>query len=376
MLPNDPSVADRDYLAGVSLGEQVSQLIGKDGEFDFKAAWSLAAESGLFELLIPAGDFEASRATAMLEGLGRACDALGLLLAIGAHAFGVGAPLSAFAGPPHRPTLDSLLSGTRIGALAASEAEAGSDLMSLQTRYRQLGDTFVLDGAKTYIVNAPAADHFIVLATKDPRLSHRGISAFLIERDTPGLHVDPLEPPGGFVGCPVGSLVLENVAIPLDARLGAEFQGARIFATAMLWERSLIAAVLLGILRKTIESDIEYCRARSQFRQPIANFGPVYGRIVDSYAGYVATGALVRETAQRLKSREMPAALACVTKLVASERLLEATLGAARNLGAAGLLAGGWRPDHLWNAVAGITYSGTSDIQRLIIAGELGLLDP
>jgi alkylation response protein AidB-like acyl-CoA dehydrogenase len=376
MLPNDPVVADSDYRAGVSLGQQISKLIGKDGEFDFKAAWSLAAEAGLFELLIPAGNFEASRAVARLEGLGRACDALGLLLAIGAHAFGVGAPLSAYAGPAHGRTLDALRSGTRIGSLAASEAEAGSDLMSLQTRYRQLGDTFVLDGGKTYIVNAPVADHFIVLATKDARLSHRGISAFLVERDTPGLRVDRLDPPAGFVGCPVGSVMLENVAIPLDARLGGEFQGAKLFATAMLWERSLIAAALLGILRKTIESDIEYCRARSQFRQPIANFGPVYGRIVDSYAGYLSTGALVRETAERLRNGEMPAALACATKLAASEQLLASTVNAARNRGAAGLLTGGWRPDHLWNAIAGTTYSGTSDIQRLIIAGELGLLDP
>lgn len=375
MLLDDAVFNDADYQNGLELGQKLSRLVDEGGAFDFKAAWQCTADCGLFNTLIPANRLDSKRAVSILEGLGQSCDHLGFPLAIGAHCFGVGAPVRKYASTSNARLLADLRSGRCIAGLAATETEAGSDLMSLTTRYTETNGGYVVSGEKRYIANALDCDFFLVLATKDPRLNYRGVSAFVVPSDLPGVRITRMKAPPGLEGCSIGVLTLDTVTVPLNAQVGRGGEGLKIFETSMLWERGLITAATLGVLRRQLLNTISFCKSRKQFRRPIAHNQHVSGRVVDAFVSYVTARTLVRDTAARLEDDTLPLALAGVTKLYVSERMLSASIDLMKNRGSQGLFDDGAGLSHVSSALSGVVYSGTSDIQKVIIAKELGLFD-
>lgn len=350
-------------------------LSGEDRRQWFRDVWREAAKFGLFELLIPRDGLDVETVLATLEGLGESCENGGFLLAVGAHCFGVGAPLSRFGLETQTELLDSLRDGSAIAAFAATEPTAGSDVMALDTRFWPEGDRYVIQGTKCFITNAQDADVFLLLATKDPRLHFRGVSAFLVSRDTEGLRVGVDEPRLGLHGCSIGSLSLDRVAVPRSALVGRSGAGSAIFRHAMMWERSLIVGFQVGVMRRQLLACLVQAKTRRQFGRPIGSNQYMAGRIVDLLMRYTTSRLLVSETVAKLSDGTLTDAEASLTKVYVSEAELASSLDAFRIYGGSAFMNESRAATELRNSLGGIIYSGTSDLQKVIIAAELGLAD-
>lgn len=309
----------------------------------------------------------------VLEGLGAGSANTSLLFAAGAHLWAVAKPVVDYGSPEQKERyLPSLLAGESIGAHAASEPDAGSDVMSMQTRYLRDGDGFVLDGSKMWVTNAPQADLFVAFATSDPRLHFRGISAFLIERDTPGLTVGPAEKKMGLQGAPLAQVFFDGCRVPASALLGKERRGAALFQTSLTWERTFIQGPQIGAMRRQIERAVEYARERRQFGRAIAGYQAVSHRIVDMLRRYWEARLVLRMAGRQLAEAD-DATFAPLAKLVLAETALGVHMDGMRTFGGLGYMWEMGIEGDVRDALGGTIYSGTSDLQRNMLADALGL---
>ncbi|RME12382.1 MAG: acyl-CoA dehydrogenase [Ardenticatenia bacterium] len=341
-------------------------------------AWCACARMGIQGLTIPEtyGGMgqDILTATLVMEGLGYACRDNGLIFAINAQMWAVQHPILAFGTEEQKQTyLPPLCRGEMIGAHGMTEPEAGSDAYSLRTTARRDGDTYILNGSKTFVTNAPIADLFIIFASTAPEKGRMGISAFLVPADTPGLTVGrPLEKMG-LRTSPMGEVFLDDVRIPAANRLGREGVGAAVFNSSMEYERACILASYVGVMERLLEESIAYARQRKQFGQPIGKFQSVANRIADMKVRLETARLLLYKVAwlkQQGKSAVMEAALA---KLYLSEAFLETSLDAVRTFGGYGYMSEYGIEQNVRDALGGVLYSGTSDIQRVVIARLMGL---
>src|SRR5262245_412858 len=278
--------------------------------------------------------------TDALIGLGEGCPNGGLLLSFGAHAFAVAACIGNFAAPETvQSLLPRLASGAVIGALAATEADAGSDVMAMKTSYAESDSGYTLDGSKTYISNGAQADIFLVFATKDARLHSRGISCFLVERSTPGVTIAEMAVQG-LKGASLGTLTLNGARLDRASLIGKPNGGAQIFRHAMMRERILLSAFLVGSMRRALTRSCDYAKARQQFGMPIATNQYVSGRIVGMLTRYATAKLLLEHAMRRLAEGTATEADASLVKLHASEAALECQIDAFRVHGGKGLEAG------------------------------------
>lgn len=374
-LPSFLPEPAKDHVAARELARRhAPSAAGDDDGGEFKQAWKQFADSGLYRLIIPGAGLDVDAVLGTLEGLGEGTRNAGFLLSVGAHSFAAGASIARFGGEAQRRVLDLMRDGSVIAAFAASEPEAGSDVMSLRTRCVAVGDDYVLNGTKHFVTNARFADCFVVFATKDPRLNWRGVTAFLVPRDTPGLSLGPQQRPIGLAGCAMGTVHLDSATVPRSAMLGRLGQGSAVFRHAMLWERSLLSALAVGTIRRQLTDVIEAASASSQPAEANAAHPGPLGPVVDIAGRYLAGRLLVRDTVTKLAAGTLTPGQASLTKLWVSE----AELATSRYLAGTGMTpapgAGLARAGDLLNAIGGTIYSGTSDIQRKIIAAELGIL--
>lgn len=269
--------------------------------------------------------------------------------------------------------LAPMIRGNIIGGHCMSEPLSGSDAYSLKTTAVLKGDKYILNGSKTYITNGPIADVFLVFATVAPQKGMWGVTAFLVEKDTPGLFISPVIDKMGLKTIPMGAIELTNCEIPLENRLGPEGSGAQLFNGSMEWERSCILASSLGAMEYQLELSINYARNREQFGQSIGKFQSVSNRIVDMKVR-LETARLMLYKVAWMKSAGKPAVMeAAIAKLYLSECFVQSSLDAVRLHGANGYLTDFGIEQVLRDSVGGLIYSGTSDIQRNIIARMLGL---
>jgi alkylation response protein AidB-like acyl-CoA dehydrogenase len=311
---------------------------------------------------------------AAMEGLGYGCTDSGLIFAINAALWTVSMPILLFGTEAQkRRYLPGLCDGSLVGANAASESEAGSDIFAMRTRADRRGDRWILNGRKTWITAAPEADLFLGFAATDPSRGVLGISAFLIERDTPGFRVVREIPKLGMKTVPMGEIAFEDCGLPLDALLGREGRGASVFNAAMELERGAILSSVLGTMRRQLERCIEHARKRKQFGQPIGKFQSVSNRIVDMTMRLEMSRLLVYRFAWMKARGEEAAAAASMAKLQVSESFMQNSLDAVRLFGAAGYTDEDGLGRELRDSVGGVIYSGTNDIQRNIIAQHLRL---
>jgi len=340
--------------------------------------WRKCAAFGLQGLPVPIAyggrGADVTTVIAVMEGLGYGCRDQGLLFAINAHLWTNSIPLVRFGTETQkRSFLPRLCDGTLIGANATTEPEAGSDVFSLRTRAVRDGTVYVLNGTKTFVSNAPIADLIVTYATVNPDAGPLGICSFLVERDTPGVTVGPPIEKMGLRTAPMAEVMFDDVRVPVANRLGREGRGAEVFSCAMEWERSCILANCLGTMQRQIEECIAYAQQRRQFGQPIGKFQSVANRIVDMKLRLETARPLVYQIAwlkQQNKTAELEAAMA---KLYVSEAFVQSCLDAIQIHGGYGYTTALHYERQLRDAVGGTLYSGTSEIQRNIIARKLGL---
>lgn len=332
-------------------------------------------EVARFEPLAPVLSGEVGDPDATMDalvGLGEGCPSGSMLLSFGAHAFAVVGAVAKFAPEELRSAfLPQLSSGSMIGAFAATEGKAGSDVMAMETRYAETRNGYVLNGEKAWITNATTADLYVVFATKDVRLHSRGVSAFLVERTNSGVTTAAAEVQGSPGSASLGTVTLRDVHVGRGALIGRVNAGAQVFRNAIVQERILLSAFLVGSIRRALRRSIEHAQTRQQFGMPIASQQYVSGRIVDIYRRYATTRLLLEYAIDRLERGKATEADASLVKLQCSEAAVESNLDAFRILGAKGFETAA--SEGLLDALSSVTYSGTSDLQKVIIAAALGL---
>ncbi len=342
------------------------------------AGWKKCAHFGALGLPVPSDyggmGLGISEVIAVMEGLGYGARDQGLLFSINAHLWTNTLPILTYGTEEQkRKYLPGLCNGELIGANGASEPDAGSDIFSMRTRAERRGDCYVLNGTKTFVSNAPIANLFVVYATVDARLGPMGITAFVIERDTPGLKVTRAIEKMGLRTSPMAEVTLEDCTIPAANRLGREGRGVGVFEASMEWERGCILANYLGVMRRQLETCIDYVRKRKQFGQPIGKFQSVANRVVDMKVRLDTCRPLVYRIGW-LKAQNKPAAVeAAVAKLYVAQSLIASCQDAIQIFGGYGYMTEQGLERDLRDAIASTLYSGTSEIQRNLIAKGLGL---
>lgn len=354
-------------------------LMERDQHSEFsRESWQKCAQFGIIGLPFPEeyGGMEADVLTTMLamEGLGYGSGDNGLIFGINAQMWSVMQPILTFGTEEQRQKyLPPMISGEMIGAHGMSEPDSGSDAYSLRTRAEKVDGGYVLNGAKTFVTNAPVADVSVVFATVDPKRGMWGVTGFIVEHDTPGFsvsrHIDKM----GLRTSPMGELIFQDCFLPDENQLGPVGAGANIFKDSMEWERSCILGSHIGAMERQIEESIQYARDREQFGQPIGKFQSVANRIVDMKVRLETARLLLYKVAW-LKSRGESAVMeAALAKLYLSESFVASGIDAIKTHGGYGYMTEFEVERDLRDAIGGMLYSGTSDIQRNIIARLLGL---
>jgi alkylation response protein AidB-like acyl-CoA dehydrogenase len=250
-------------------------LLKRDREGSFsRAAWSKCAAFGIQGLPFPAehGGSAADAVSTMLafEALGAGSKDGGLLFSTAAQMLSVQMPIARFGtGAQKERYLRPLCAGRSIGAHAMTEPDSGSDAFALRTTAKKTSGGYLLNGRKTFVTNASAADLFLVFASTDPAAGFMGISAFLVERSMTGVTVGAPIEKMGLRTSPMADLVLDDCNVPAENRIGREGMGHAIFNSSMAWERGLILACNLGAMERQLAECIAYANERKQFGQAI-----------------------------------------------------------------------------------------------------------
>lgn len=375
----DEQLAFREAVVKFAQNELNEGLIEREqrGELS-RENWQKCADFGLLGLATPEeyGGAGEDILTTMLvmEGLGYGCKDNGLIFAINAQMWSVQHPILAFGTPAQKEKyLPGLCSGKLIGAHGMSEPDSGSDAFSLRTRAEKVDGGYVLNGSKMFVTNGPVADMAVVFATVDPSKGRWGVTAFLVDYDTPGFSVSrPIEKMG-LRTSPMSELILQDCFVPDEARLGPVGAGATVFNSSMEWERSCILASHVGAMERQLEDAVRYARERRQFGQPIGKFQSVSNRIADMKVR-LETARLILYKVAWLKKQGKPAVMeAAIAKLFLSEAFVASSEDAMRVRGGYGYMTEFEVERDLRDAFGGVFYSGTSDIQRQIIARLAGL---
>jgi len=347
------------------------------GEFP-RDAWQACARFGIQGLPIPAelggagGDVLTT--ALVMEALGYGCQDNGLLFSLNAQMWSVELPLATFGTPAQQQAyLPGMVSGDIIGGHAMTEPGSGSDALHMRTRAERRGDHYLLNGAKQYITNAPVADVLLVYASVQGRPGLPGLSAFLVDAATPGLEVSSGFEKMGLRTSPTGEIALTDCLVPAESRLGPEGAGMAIFNSSMEWERSCLFASAVGAMRRQLDACVAYARSREQFGQPIGKFQSVAGKLADMYVRLEAARLLIYRVAWLKQEGRSAPAEAAAAKLFTSEAWVRSSQDAIQTHGGFGYLKEAGIERDLRDAIAGTIYSGTSEIQRVVLAKMLGL---
>jgi L-prolyl-PCP dehydrogenase len=347
------------------------------GEFD-RNGWEKCAEFGIQGLPMPEEYGGLGRGVltciAAMEGLGYACRDSGLLFSINSHIWTCESPILKFGTDAQKEKyLPGLIKGTLIGGHAMTEPDSGSDAFRMKCKAVKKGDRYIINGTKMFISNAPIADILLVFAVTDEKKGFGGFSVFIVEKGVPGFSVGrPLEMMG-LKTCPMGEVILDDCEVLEENRLGKEGGGAAIFNSEMEWERSCLFATHVGAMEKDLEDCIEYAKTRCQFGQPIGKNQSISNKIADMKVRVeLSRLALYRVAWLKANGKRAPVESA-VSKLFISESYVENCMEALQIHGAYGYSKEFDFERNLRDSVASKIYSGTSEIQRNIIASYLGL---
>ncbi len=267
--------------------------------------------------------------------------------------------------------LPRLISGDHVGALAMSEAGAGSDVVSMTLRAEKRNDHYRLNGNKYWITNGPDADTLVVYAKTDPEAGSKGITAFLIEKEMKGFSTSPHFDKLGMRGSNTAELVFEDVEVPFENVLGQEGKGVAVLMSGLDYERVVLAGIGTGIMAACLDEVMPYLAERKQFGKPIGSFQLMQGKIADMYTAMNAARAYVYEVAKACDHGDVTRQDAAACCLFASEQAMVQAHQAVQALGGAGFLADAPVSRIFRDAKLMEIGAGTSEIRRMLIGREL-----
>lgn len=340
--------------------------------------WKRAAALGLTGLCLPTaqgGSGLGALDTALaLEAFGRGCVDTGLVFAVGAHLLACAVSIRDFASDEVRvDLLSGMAAGDVIGANAMTEDGAGSDVSKLRVTARLEGGAYVLDGEKSFASNAPVADVFVTYAVTDPHAGFLGITAFAVPRDLPGVSVGPLVAKMGLESCPAARVTFEGCRVPESFRLGDDGQGGAVFQHSMAWERACLVAAYLGLMERQLAQCVDHARRRKQFGRAIGEFQAISHRIATMKQRLESGRLLLYRACWLLDQGRDHVGAVALAKVAVSEAAVANSLDAVQIFGGAGYLSENGLERNLRDSVPSTIFSGTSEIQREIIAREVGL---
>lgn len=267
--------------------------------------------------------------------------------------------------------LPQIFAGEKIGAYGLSEPGAGSDAGSLKTAAVRRGDEYVIDGFKTFITNAPIADVFVIFANVAPDRGSKGITAFVVERGTAGLEIGTNDAKMGLHGSTTAQLFFSNMRVPLANRVGEEGHGFRIALATLDTGRLGLAAHSVGIAQRLLEASTQYAKSRVQFGKPISANQAIQWMLADAATEIHAARLMVYDAAARADRGERITQRAAMTKLFATEMLGRVADAAVQIHGGMGFMRELWIERAYRDARITRIYEGTSEVQRMVIAGAL-----
>lgn len=305
-----------------------------------------------------------------VEAVSRYCASTGVI--ISAHSSLVCDPIYRFGSEEQKQKyLPDLLSGRKIGSFSLTESGAGSDAGATQTTAKFIDGKWVLNGSKIFATNGKEADVFILLASTEPAKKTKGVTAFIVDKDTPGYSIGKVERKLGIRSSSTAEIILDNVELPPENMLGELNQGFKIAMITLDGGRLGIASQALGIARASLEDSIKYSKERHQFDQPISNFQAIQWMIADMKTEYDAAWLLTYR-ASMMKDRKMNySTAAAMAKLKSSEVAMEASRKAIQIHGGYGYTEDFNVERYYRDAKITEIYEGTSEIQRLVIARDL-----
>lgn len=377
---SEEQLAYRQQVFEFASRELNDAVIDRDrtGEF-FRDGWDRCADFGIQKLAVDeaySGTPTRDVLTGMLamEALGHGCRDNGLTFGLSVHMWTVQLPIQHYGSDLQKQKfLPRMCSGELIGAHAMSEPDYGSDVFNMQTHARKVDGGYILNGQKTLVSFAPIADVVLLFATVNPERGKWGITAFLLEKDFDGYQASAVKEKMGLRTIPLGDILLKDCFVPEQNRVGPEGAGIAISNNSLEFERCCILASQLGAMEYQLERSIDYARSRQQCGQSIGRFQSVSNRIADMKVRLETARLLLYKVAWLKKEGKSAMMEAAILKLFLSEQFIDSSLDAIRIHGGKGYLTETGIERDLRDAIGGILYAGTSDIQRNIIAGLLGL---
>jgi alkylation response protein AidB-like acyl-CoA dehydrogenase len=346
--------------------------------FSTRKSWQRLGELGLLGLCVPTryggGGLGALDTAHQVEALGRACSHTGLVFGAGAHLFACAMPIAAFGTDSAKERfLPGMCGGALVAANAMTEPDAGSDVARLSVGAVRTRGGWLLNGEKSFVTNGPEADVFVTYATTDPKAGHLGTTGFVVTRSAAGLTVgEPFEKMG-LHEVPAGGIRFTDCFVPDDQVLGEPGGGGGIFQHSMGWERACLFAGFVGLHDTLIERCVRHARERRQSGRRIGDFQAVSHRIAEMKLRAESARLLLYRACWEMDQGGPATQAVALSKLAVSEGLLAGALDAVRLFGARGYLRADGIEAVLRDAVPTVVFSGTSDIQRNLVARELGL---
>jgi alkylation response protein AidB-like acyl-CoA dehydrogenase len=306
----------------------------------------------------------------VIEEISRVDHCLGVLMSMPSALTGAG--LLVYGTDEQRARwLTPLARGEMYAGAGVTEPQSGSDVAGMRTTYRKDGGDFVIQGTKTWITNLDIASFFVTFASQDISLRHRGVSAFVIPRDTPGLSVHPFKNKLGFRPLCTGELVLDEVRVPASALLGEEGAGFAVAMVAVERGRLAVASRALGAAQSCLDTSIDYARTRVVHGRPIADYQLIQKKVADMATEIAAARLLVQQCARALDAGLRARIETSMAKMYASDTLQRVATEAVQILGAYGVsdeypVGRLYRDAKVFQIV-----EGTNEIHRVVIAREL-----
>ncbi len=351
----------------------MAQQIDADNLFPAEL-WSEMGALGLLGVTVPAEFGGAGMSylahTVAVEEIARA--SASVALSYGAHSNLCVNQINLNGSPAQKQAfLLKLVSGDHVGALAMSEAGAGSDVVSISLRADKRNDHYRLNGNKYWITNGPGAQTLIVYAKTDPDAGAKGITAFLIDKDMAGFSTNPHFDKLGMHGSNTAELIFDDVAVPFDNVLGAEGRGVAVLMSGLDYERVVLAEIGLGIMAACLDEVMPYMASRKQFGEPIGNFQLMQGKIADMYMAMNSARAYVYEVARAWDRGTVTRQDVAACCLYASEQAMVQAHQAIQAMGGAGFLADAPVARIFRDAKLMEIGAGTSEIRRMLIGREM-----
>lgn len=376
----DEQKSIRSNLIDFARNELCGDIKSRDQTATFNhEGWKKCAAMGIMGMPFPekfGGTAQDIITTTMaMEGLGYGCEDRGLLFSLNAQMWSIQTPLVEFGSPEQQEKyLPGLIDGSIIGAHGMSEPESGSDTFSMRTTAIKEGEYYRINGQKTWVTNAPVSDMLIVFANIDkPAGGFMGITAFLVERNTPGVSIGKPIEKMGLTTSPMGEVFLDNVMVHESMRLGKQRQGAKIFNASMEWERACILGVAVGAMERQLEQCVQFSLEREQYKKKISANQAIANKIVDMKVRYETSRLILYKVAWAKEKGIDATQDAAMAKLYISEAAVQNSLDAIQIHGGMGYTHDLGIERMLRDSVGGRIYSGTNEIQKNIIAHTMGL---